>query len=92
MDKLSASPISILTPIKIMTPDSWPGETPVEIRYASGLTDSALLPGTDVLLSQAFTKEMAQKADSLKLIQSIGAGYENIRLSLETFVESMLFD
>ena len=82
MSKPLISPLTILTPIKIITSDNWPGETPVEIRYASSLTDSTLLPGVDILLSQAFTKEMAQKADSLKLIQSVGAGYENIDLSV----------
>jgi len=40
-----------------------------------------MLPGTDVLLSQTFTKDMAKQADSLKLIQSVGAGYEGIDLS-----------
>lgn len=82
MSKHSNRPLKLLTPIKIITAENWPGEIPVEIRYASSLTDASMLPGTDVLLSQAFTKEMAQKADSLKLIQSVGAGFENIDLNV----------
>jgi phosphoglycerate dehydrogenase-like enzyme len=81
MSNQETRPLSILTPWKIVTEDNWPGETPVVIHYSSGPTDSSLLPGTDVLLSFIFTREMAQKADSLKLIQNVGAGYDNIDLT-----------
>jgi len=81
MERYLSQPLKVLTPIKVISEMRWLGEIPVEIRLAPSLTDASMLPGTDVLLSHTFTKGMAKKADSLKLIQSVGAGYEGIDLS-----------
>lgn len=78
----SGHPFTVLTPFRAITAANWPGETPVEIRHASDVSEYlSLLPGTDVLLSQVFTRTMAQVADSLKLVQSSGAGVEQIDLT-----------
>jgi len=78
----SGHPLTVLTRLRAVTAANWPGETPVEIRHASDIAEClALLPGTDVLLSQVFTRAMAQVADSLQLIQSSGAGVEHIDLA-----------
>ncbi len=82
MSMSARRPISILTLLKIVTEDKWTGQVPVKIRHASNHDElMAMLPGTDVLIYQVFTREMTRLADSLKLIQSIGAGYERIDLA-----------
>lgn len=72
-------PLRILTPRKEITLDNWPGQTPVEISYMDGWYDETVLfQGVEVLLSQIFTTEMARAAESLRLIQAMGAGVERI--------------
>ena len=68
-------PLRILTPLKLVSTENWPGETPVEILHMDSWGDAGnLMPGVDVLFNQVFTKEMAEDADSLKFIQATGAG------------------
>jgi phosphoglycerate dehydrogenase-like enzyme len=82
MSKPETRRLSIVTPYKVINADSWPGEMPVEIRHASDIAEyKAQLPGTDVLLSLTFTREMAKATDSLQLIQCAGAGFDNIDLA-----------
>lgn len=76
------TPVKILTLKQIALPDTWPGETPVEISVADdhdALVDQ--LPGQDVLLAWVFTPAMGAAADNLKLIQSMAAGNDRIDLT-----------
>lgn len=81
MSTILDRPIKILTQIRLVTQENWPGEVPVEFFYANDQSELvAMLPGIDVLLSEVFTKEMGAAASQLKLIQCAGAGYEKIDL------------
>ena len=83
MRQRSGRPLRVLTSVREVTSENWSGETPVEVTHMAGWFDAGpLLPGVDVLLSQAFTEEMAKAADSLRLIQSTGAGIESIDLNV----------
>ena len=75
-------PLKILTPLQTLTSENWSGETPVEILHADGWDDAGgLIQGIDVMLGLVFTKEMGEIADSLKFIQTIGAGIDRIDLA-----------
>ena len=51
------SPVSILTPLKVLRQEMWPGRMPVRIRQASNPDEPMeLLLGTDVLISLVHTK------------------------------------
>ena len=79
MKYTQSNPLKILTPRKYITTENWPGESPVEVLHMDDQYDAlSFVPGVEVLLSQAFTKEMAQAADSLKFIQATGTGIERI--------------
>ena len=74
-------PIKILTPYRFINKNSWPGEYPVEIFYANDHSEMInLVPDMDVLITLEFTKDMGASANRLKLIQSIGVGYDKIDL------------
>lgn len=73
------SAIKILTPFRQSTPDTWPGEVPVEFYYAS---DEAgfieLLPEADVYIGLVFTAGMGAAAKQLKFLHVAGAGTDAI--------------
>lgn len=78
---MPVTPLKNLTQIRQFNRDAWPGEESVEFVYGGVSEHAQLLPGIDVLISQRFTKEMGAAADSLKLLQLQGSGYENIDFS-----------
>jgi phosphoglycerate dehydrogenase-like enzyme len=80
--------IKVLTPQKVVsrigqTRD--PGRSvdlDIEVIVADGTSDlPRLMSGVDVFVGHEFNQEMACNADTLKLIQVIGAGYERVDLS-----------
>jgi len=73
-------PIRVLTPFQALLDSPWPGSEPVALEYATVEETADHIEGCDVLLTQFFTQEMADRATSLRLIQSTGAGIERIDL------------
>jgi phosphoglycerate dehydrogenase-like enzyme len=51
---------------------------PCEIGVADETAVAALMPGVDVLVTMGFTREMAQAARRLRLVQVPGAGLDRI--------------
>jgi phosphoglycerate dehydrogenase-like enzyme len=72
--------IRVLTPMPWLVESAWPGEEQVTVEYAEVERMHELIEGCDVLWTQFFTSQMAERATSLELIQSTGAGIELIDL------------
>ena len=74
------APVRVLTPWPGAADGVWLGSEDVTVKYVGIGQTVDHIADCDVLWSQWFTPEMGERATSLRLIQSTGAGIERIDL------------
>lgn len=74
------SEIRVLTPLEFAVDAPWPGTESVVLKHSPIENTVDHIGDCDVLWTQFFTAEMAERATKLRLIQSTGAGIELIDL------------